>query len=138
MSLIEINRNPSRKDLAWFGVILFLALVWVGFLVARATHNPSLTWYVAAGAGVLAAVYYVVPPIRRPMYVGWMYAVYPIGYVVSHVLLGVLYFGLLTPAGLLLRLFGYDPMQRRFDRAAKTYWIEREPKGKPSDYFRQF
>jgi MFS family permease len=138
MSLIEIKTDPSRKDLAWFGVILFLALVWVGFVVARATHMPSVTWYVAVAAAALAIVYYVVPPIRRPMYIGWMYAVYPIGYVVSHVLLGILYFGLLTPAGWLLRLFGHDPMQRRFDKSVKTYWTEREPKGKPADYFRQF
>jgi hypothetical protein len=67
-----------------------------------------------------------------------MYAAYPIGWVMSHVLLGIIYYGLFTPVGRLMRLFGYDPMERRFDGAAASYWVEREPIRDPSSYFRQF
>ena len=57
------------------------------------------------------------------MYVGWMDASWPMGWVFSHVLLGVTYYLVITPIGLILRLLGKDPMRRRFDREAKTYWI---------------
>jgi hypothetical protein len=67
-----------------------------------------------------------------------MYAAYPIGWVVSHVLLGLIYFGLLTPVGWLMKLFGYDPMERRFDRAAASYWVERERQTDAGRYFKQF
>jgi len=79
-----------------------------------------------------------VPSLRRPMFVGWMYAAYPLGFIVSHVLLGLVYFGVVTPIGLLLRAVGHDPMTRRFDRSAKTYWIAREQTRDVRRYFRQF
>ena len=40
--------------------------------------------------------------------------------------------------GLLVRLFGYDPMQRKLEPEAKTYWLEHRTGGNPSSYFRQF
>lgn len=138
MALIEINRNPSRRDLAWFGAVLLLFLVVIGGVVGRALHS-DVTRNVVWGAGaVLALTYYAVPPLRRPMFVGWMYAAYPIGWVVSHVLLGLVYFGVVTPIGLLMRAVGHDPMARRFDRSAPTYWIAREQVTDVRRYFRQF
>jgi hypothetical protein len=68
----------------------------------------------------------------------WMTAVYPIGLVIAHVLLGVVYFGWITPVGLLMRLFGRDPMHRRLDRSAASYWVRRRPASSASQYFRQY
>jgi len=82
--------------------------------------------------------YYAAPALRRPIYLGWMYASYPIGWAVSHVLLAIIYFVVLTPVGLVVRVCGHDPMQRRFDRQAASYWIERQPGGDVKRYFRQF
>ena len=50
-----------------------------------------------------------------------MFAVFPIGWVVSHLLLGVVYFLVLTPIGLTLRALGRDPLERRFDQSASSY-----------------
>lgn len=138
MGLIELKTDASKKELAWFGLLLMAFMGLIGLIVWRATgslYAPRYIW----GAGVaLAAVYYAVPPLRRPMFLGWMYAAYPIGWVVSHVLLGIIYFAILTPIGLLMRAVGYDPMERRFDRAASTYWVERERNTDPGRYLRQF
>jgi hypothetical protein len=137
MALIEINRNPSRRDLAWFGLVLLAFLGLVGLIVSRTAPGPAAGYIWTAGV-VLAIGYYAIPPIRRPMFVGWMYLAYPVGYVMSHVLLGIIYFGVLTPVGLVLRAFGYDPMARRFDRGAPTYWVARETRPDSARYFRQF
>ena len=138
MSLIELKTDASKKELAWFGLLLLAFLGIVGLLVWRATGSLTASRYIWGAGVVLAAVYYAVPPLRLPMFRGWMYAAYPIGWVVSHVLLGIIYFGLLTPIGKLMGLFGYDPMERRFDRQAPTYWVERERNRDASTYFRQF
>jgi hypothetical protein len=138
VGLIELRTNPSKKELAWFGLLLLLFLGIVGILVWRATGSLSTPRYIWGIGVVLAAVYYAVPPLRRPIFAGWMYAAYPIGWVVSHVLLALIYFGLLTPIGKLMALVGYDPMERRFDRTAASYWIERERNTDTSRYFRQF
>jgi hypothetical protein len=97
-----------------------------------------VAYVVWAIAGTFTLVYYAAPPLRRWMYLGAMYATYPIGMVISYITLGVIYFGLFTLVGLLLKLFRYDPLQRRFDPQAKTYWIARREQRKPAGYFRQF
>lgn len=138
MSLIELRTEASKKELAWFGLLLLAFLGIVGIVVWRATGSLAGPRYVWGAGAALAALYYAVPPLRRPMFAGWMYMAYPIGWMVSHTLLAIIYFGLLTPIGLIMRAVGYDPMQRRYDRTAATYWVEREPQTEASRYFRQF
>lgn len=72
------------------------------------------------------------------LYRGWMFAALPIGWVISHVILGAVYYLVITPIGLILRAVGNDPMQRRIDRAAATYWIPHTQQTDSSRYFRQF
>jgi ABC-type uncharacterized transport system permease subunit len=138
VALLEINRNPSRRDLAWFGIVLLLFFVVIGGVIGRALGSDAARKSVWAAGAVLALVYYAVPGLRQPMFVGWMYAAYPIGFVVSHVLLGLVYFGVVTPIGLLMRAMGHDPMTRHLDRSAKTYWVERQQVSDVKRYFRQF
>jgi hypothetical protein len=63
---------------------------------------------------------------------------FPIGFVVSHVVLAVLFFGVLTPVGLILRLLGRDPLQRHFESDKKSYWADLPDSIPQGDYFRQF
>jgi hypothetical protein len=53
--------------------------------------------------------------------------------IVSPVVLGVMFFGVVTPMGLVMRALGKDPLRLRFDPAARTYWIERRPPGPAPD-----
>jgi hypothetical protein len=138
VALIELKKDASDRELAWFGVLLLAFLGLVGLLVWRATGTTMWARYIWGAGVVLAALYYAVPPIRRPMFFGWIRAAYPIGWAVSHALLAIIYFGLLTPIGWLMRLTGYDPMARRLDRAAPSYWVRRPETTDPRQYFRQF
>jgi hypothetical protein len=138
MALIELRLDPSARDLKWFGLILLAFFGVVGVLVWRATGSlawPRVIWLAAAA---LTLAYYVARPLRRPIYVGWSYTTYPIGWVVSHVLMAVVFFGVFTTVGLLMRLFRYDPLARTFDRSAKSYWIRHEDQPDVSYYFRQY
>jgi hypothetical protein len=136
VALIEFNTNPSRRDLAWFGVVvaafcgLVGALLWWQF---SATRTAIGFWI--AGAAVFA-VYYAVKPLRKPMYLGWMIAFWPLGWVMSHVILGIAYFLVITPVGLIMRAVGHDPMQRKFEPGAATYWTPHEDRA--GGWFRQF
>ena len=62
----------------------------------------------------------------------------PIGWVVSHVLMAIAFYGVITPIGLLLRLAGRDLLEQRLDREAKSYWQPRRPVTDRRRYFRQF
>ena len=81
---------------------------------------------------------FVAPVIVKMIYLGWMYAAFPIGWTVTHLVLAFVFYGVVTPIGLVMKLFGYDPMRRTIDKAAETYWIEHDPAGEPARYFRQF
>jgi hypothetical protein len=67
-----------------------------------------------------------------------MAAVFPIGWLVSHLLLAAIYYLVVTPIGVMMRVCRYDPMQRRFDRQAATYWKPRRNTDDPQRYFKQY
>ena len=138
MGLIEVKKDFTRRELLWFGPLfaLFVGIVGSILIYRFGAHTAAyVLWAVAAG---LMVVYYLVPAIRRPVYLGWLYAVMPIGWVISHLLLAAIYYLLITPIGLLMRLVGYDPMKRRLDPSADTYWIKREPIQEMKRYFQQY
>jgi protein-S-isoprenylcysteine O-methyltransferase Ste14 len=138
MAVIQINRQPSRRDLKVFGWILAVVFAGVGaWLWWRAGLRTSAvgTWIVG---GALVVAYLALPALRRPLYVGWICAFYPLGWLLSHVALAVVYYVVLTPIGLVRRLVGGDPLRRRFDRDADTYWIERAKPPDKASYLRPF
>ena len=138
MAMIEIERDPSRRQLLWFGAALVLLFGAVGGLAWWRFGRPGtarILWGIGLATGLL---FYAIPPIRRPLYLGWMYAAFPIGWTVSQVALALTYYLVVTPVGLVMRLCGRDPMRRRFDPGARTYWVEHRSAGDPGRYFRQF
>ncbi len=138
MSLIRINRAPSRRQLAVFAVGWVLSLFLIGWLFPVRMGDISLRdicWILAL---VIPSIGLVVPGFLKGTYLVSAYAALPIGLVVSYVVLAVIYYLVLTPIGLLLRIRGYDPLDRSFEPGADTYWIEREPTADTDRYFRQF
>ncbi len=139
MAVSSINWNPSRRELQWFaGLLIVFALVVSGlwsFRTGRST-GPMVLLSLLSAIGLLGLL---IPNAIRWFYIAWMIAVWPIGWVVSHVLLALIFFGVILPIGVTLRMLGRDPMRKSIDRSAKTYWIDRatEPTD-PNRYFRQF
>jgi hypothetical protein len=71
-----------------------------------------------------------------PLNRAWMKLGELMGRVVSPVVLGIIFFGVFTPVGLAMRLFGRDAMARQFDRRLNSYWVNREPPGPAEDSYR--
>ena len=138
MAVLEINTTPSRRDLLWFGLLLPVFVAILGGLVWRRTGSLTVATAVWAAGGTVAAVFALWPASRRRIYVGWMYAVYPIGWTVSHLLLGVVYFVVITPIGLAMRVIRRTPLERRLDPTAATYWVRHDPASSVKRYLRQF
>jgi hypothetical protein len=90
-----------------------------------------------AAAGVIGVAGLINPSWVKPVFLLWMGLAYPIGWTVSHLMLAVILYLVITPVGLVMRLCGYDPMERRFDRSATSYWVAHNPGGDTRRYFRQ-
>ena len=138
MALITINTSPSKRELRWFGLMFLAFFAIVGALAWWQFEAPRAAGWILGSAAVVTAIYYAVPMARIPIYLGWLYAAFPIGWTISHLLMAIVYYLVMTPTGLLMRLFRYDPMNRRFDRAAKSYWIDHATATDKRRYFRQF
>jgi hypothetical protein len=92
----------------------------------------------AALAGLSALLSLVYPKANKVIYLGISVLAYPIGFVMSYVILGLLFFGVFAPIGALLRLSGTDPMQRALDKSQTSYWSVPRPQRSKESYFRQF
>lgn len=138
MPLVQLKKDPSRKDLNWFGVLFAAFFGLAGLLTWRRHGLGSGALLLWALAVLVPAVYYAVPSLRRPIYLGWMYLVFPIGMVVSFVVLALVYFGVVTPVGLVARLTGFDPLKRAFEPTRASYWVEHPTGDQSTRYFRQY
>ena len=137
MNVIDPHLRPSPGELRWFGAILGAFFGLLGAFVAWRAESASsgmIVWLLGAG---LIVLYYAVRPLRRPLYALWMTAVSPIGWLTTRVLLGAVYYLVVTPMGLVARALGRDALARRFEPTAHTYWIEEKPVSEPARYFRQ-
>jgi hypothetical protein len=139
VSVVQINTDPTRRQLNQFGFIWMGFVAFFGAIAFFKFHNPSLARGLWVAAVVVPIVGWIFPRFMRWIFLGMSYLAFPIGFVVSHVVLAVVYYLVLTPIGLLTRLFGYDSMKRRFGPEAKSYWVERPASAvEAKRYFRQF
>lgn len=135
--MIALKKTFTDGELRWFGPLFLLFSGMIGAVVRWRFDSPQLATWVWALGGATVVVYYLFPQSRRTIFMAWLGAVYPIGWVLSHILLGVVFYFVVLPIGLLLRLARYDPLTRKFDQKVTSYWIEREPSSDPRKYFRQ-
>ena len=139
MSVVQINTNPTRRQLNQFGFIWLGFLALFGAIAFFKFSSPVTARWLWVAAVVVPIVGWLVPSFMRLVFLGMSYLAWPIGFVVSHIVLAAVYYLVLTPIGLLTRLFGYDSMRKSFDREAESYWVERSSEvPHPKHYFRQF
>ncbi len=136
--MIEIHKNPSRGELRFFAALVFPAF-WgvVSLLLLFRADKPQAALTIAAIAIAISIAGLISPVFMRWVYLGMIYATYPIGFVVSHILLAIVYYLIITPIGLAMRLAGKDPMNRTFEEDRSTYWLDKEGKADVDSYFRQ-
>ncbi|MFA5058753.1 MAG: SxtJ family membrane protein [Opitutaceae bacterium] len=134
----KINRNPTPRQLRVFALGMIVFAVLMGYLSITKWgigHAFSVFW---AGGAILGALGLAIPRLTRPVFVTAMLLTYPIEWLSSRIILTVLFYGVLTPTGLLMRCLGYDPLQRKMLPASSTYWIAHQSAKDRKQYFRQF
>ena len=139
MSLVEINWQPTRKELCSFGLVALLVSVLVALLL-YIFKGLGIHWAVLIFAlGLTMFVCCMISQkLGRIIYLTLTLITLPIGWTVSFVVMSSFYFLLLTPLGLFFRLIGRDVLGRRFDSKAKSYWRPHSLPGSHERYIRQF
>jgi hypothetical protein len=122
---------PSNRSFGWLFTMVFALLG--GYSLWQ---DGWLYPWAFALAGITAAVTLAQPEWLAPLNRAWMRLGQLLHRVVSPVVLGVIFYGVFTPVGFVMRLAGRDIMRRRFEPGAATYWLDRDPPGPAPDSFK--
>jgi len=125
--------STDPKDIRKFGAVGFLFFgVLAGLALWRQKPVPT---YLFGGLSVLFTSFCLFPTALTPAYRAWMRAAHFIGTIVTAVILSLAYYLVITPYGLLKRLFGGRPLALKPDSNLKSYWVERTEPAQPRERF---
>jgi hypothetical protein len=118
-------RVPSARDL---NILALIFLVIPGVMGAYLLlWKGAASGYVWIAAGTVLCLARLITPLFRAIYQFWIGLSVVIGYFVSRILLTIIFFLVMTPTGLIMRMVGKDPMERERDPRAASYWSRKEP-----------
>jgi hypothetical protein len=139
MALVKMNWQPTLRQLRQFGMLVLpIVCGFLAFSAQRKWHQPNAVIAFCSLAVVSFLIGLVQPRLLRGLFVGLSLITFPIGWVMSYVVLTLLFCAVFVPAAAIMKLFGHDPMARKLDRSAASYWIVRKDKSQVSRYFKQF
>ncbi len=137
MKWFNLPLKPTPRVLRQF------AAAWLVFFLAVAAQQMFLRSR-ATAAGVLGAIALigliglVQPSAVRWLFVGATVAAFPVGWVMTQVVLAAMFYGVLTPLALVFRWRGRDELQLRPKPAQASFWITRHPERDVRRYLKQF
>lgn len=132
------STGPSKTELRKFGVTVGLAFAVFGAISWWRGHEtpPKVLWTLAT---LLVVPGLLAPALLGPVNRVWMRMAHVLGQINTRIILGILYFLVITPVGLLLRLLKGDPMDRSLKEPKSSAWVKREPQPiELARYERQF
>ncbi len=140
MSLIDLNTNPTTRQLRQFGGLWLVVLSVFAVLAWRSGKPVAVVAALVALAVLIPAIGWLVPRLLRWVWIGMSLVAWPIGTVVSFTVLTLVFVVVVTPVGLVMRLLGRDPLERRFEPDSASYWAPRPVEGSADlrRYLRQF
>jgi len=135
---IRINWNPSDHELRKFGIAILIGFALIGCLFwwKISLAVAFWIWGISAFAGILALI---APPFSKPIYHVWMGMAFVMGTTISFLIVLTIFYMIITPVGLIMRLFGRDPLKlKKASFAENTYWHEHSDMSLKEIYKRLF
>ena len=131
------NIKSEKTDLRKFGIAVgAILLIIAGFLFWK--EKVSFQIFLAIGI-ILFALGITIPALLKPVYLVWMLLATILGWLMTRVILSLLFYVIVTPIGLISRLFRKQFLELRWDRSKDTYWNYRATKPlKEKNYEKQF
>lgn len=134
----EIRKIKSdKKALREFGFVMaaFFGIIGVVAMFRGRAHFVHLL-SVAMAFGILALT---LPRVLLPLQKAWMALSIVIGFFMSRLIMVILFYGVLTPIGVVMRVFGKDVLDEKIDKNKASYWHIRPKEAKAKEsYENQF
>lgn len=127
----DLNRDQHVEGSSDRSFGLVFAAVFLVIAGMPLFHGEALRWWSVGAAAAFALVALAKPALLAGLNRLWMKLGVLLGKVVSPIALGILFYVVITPIGVVIRLTGKDPLRLKFDPDTDSYWIPREPPGPP-------
>lgn len=129
--------GTSEKAVKKTGLSVGVVLIVISFILWLLGKNSFI--YFSGIGGIFIILSYIAIPLLKPFHKLWIGLSLVLGFVMSRIILTILFYLVVTPIGLLAKLVGKKFMPLGFDKSAETYWEKREKTAKEKiDYERQF
>jgi hypothetical protein len=138
MTWKDIPWRPTSRTLRQFAACWMVFVGLLAFRVGGRYEQFVAGVALAALAGGVGLAGLIWPAAVRPLFLGLTVVTFPIGWLVSRLLLAVLFYGVFTPVGLVRRWLGRDALELRPCSDRYTYWAPKVIKDDPRRYFRPF
>jgi hypothetical protein len=139
--MVRIQWRPGARDLRKFGAVLIAGFGLVGLAFYAGwpvAARPGLALGLWIGGGAAGLLGLTGTRAALPVYWAWMGVAFVLGNIVSRIAVGAVFFLVVTPFALAMRVAGRDALRLRRDRSARTYWRDLEPTPGRDAYERQF
>lgn len=137
MQWSDVVAPPPPRMLRQFAGLCIVFFGGIALWRAYQGHASTWTWAIGGIGAAIGLVGVIAPSAIRWFYSAWMIAVFPIGWAVSRLIIGVLFFLVFTPVAAVMRLIGRDALALRRSTQA-SYWTPKPKPGAAEDYFRQY
>ena len=136
--LEEIKNIKSEKsDLQKFGITIGIILIIIAGLLFWKEKESFQTFFIVGT--LLCLLGLVIPAVLKPIYWGWMIFATILGWVMTRVILSLLFYIIVTPIGLILRFFGKQFLELKWNKSKDSYWNYRTTeKLNKGNYEKQF
>lgn len=132
----HVKWDPDAEELRKFAIAMVVGFAVIAGIVAF-RHPGGHGWMIAMAVGIALGVGALIPGLGRGVYLLVNVPTSAIGFVVSHVLLTLIFYAVFTPLGLLLRLMGKDLLTMR-RAGVRTMWVDHAQVTDRHRYYRQF
>ena len=131
------NIKSGMRELREFGVVIGAILI--VFADVAMFRGKAFGPYVLGIGFIFFALGLTAPAALKPLQKVWMGLGLVLGFFVSRIILSIIFFGVITPTGLLMKLFGKDILDERIEKNKASYWHQRPDAARPnSSYENQY
>lgn len=134
----DIPFHPNIRTLRVFALGLTILLGGIAAWRYLVADEPLVALVLAVVGLAIGVVGWLQPAWVRPVFVGWMILVFPLNWVVTHLLLAIIFYGMITPLAFYFRVTGRDLLGRRLRPDQETYWETKEIRDDARSYLRPF
>ena len=135
-TLAETDHSPAKlPSERSFGILFTIVFLGLATYWTYRGRSGGLILTAAVAGAILAVVTMSAPKLLAPLNRAWFRLGQILGKVVSPIVLGIIYFGVLTPVAVIARMLGRDELKLK-RRNVPSYWVERNPPGPVGDTFK--